>query len=203
VRSAPGESLRIRYVLKNGATLLTSPSKREDATQRPLDVHLYPALDLAHSTSPPPQAFPSPMPGDLFNPVTISPEISLAGMSSIEHDAKGTWRWGTGPQSGITFSLAAPRAVSVHLEFNNPLPGQEVTVWANGKLVQRLADLPRQDWMREFSEMSFSFPGVAGSNQIEIRYGVWNGHGATFSTTDATPYAIAFTRCVIHPVGNQ
>jgi hypothetical protein len=203
VRNNPDETIRIRFVLKNGAVLLTNIPMKEGATQYSMDLHLYPALDQAYSKLPYTQAFSSPIPGDLFNPVTIDPEVTLLGLSNIEHDTKGAWRWATGPQSSITFRLATPRTVNAHLTFNNPFPGQEVTVWANGKLVQRLAAIPRQDWMQEFTETNFSFPGEAGNNLIELRYGVWNGHGASLSSTDATPYAIAITQCVIHPIGDQ
>jgi len=134
---------------------------------------------------------------DLVRPAEPLPaQIRIGGMLGPERDGRGSWRWGTGPQTLIAFVLEKPRPVSVVLEACNPIPSQVLRIDGNGKkLVVPIPDA--HAWLEKSAGVSFTFDGVKGLNVLSISYDAWNLHGAAFAPDDPAPYAVAYTRMVI------
>jgi len=188
----------LRFVLRGGANLLTDTPGDGKVTPRPFELHFYPSLAAAGPMPDGlPTAFPAPVPGDLFNPVTLDRSVVTTGMRSIEQDKIGQWRWGLGPESAIAFQLDQARELSLQLDFINVIQDQQMVIIANGKELTRFNNLPQQAWLREKTSSMVRFQGQPGENRIVIRYEKWNGNGAAVSQQDQSPYAVAFTRLII------
>lgn len=135
------------------------------------------------------------VPTDVFD----SPGLAIAetGLGKIEHNPANLWRWGLGPHSSLTFALPRDGAYRLECDFANVIPGQTVTITANGKELARLADLPAD------ARRSLRLPvrGRQGTNVVTIAYADWN-HGQTaFAPTDVRPMALFIRRLRLVPEG--
>lgn len=192
------QKVYLRFILQNGANLVTDKPE-EMRTQRPFNLYLYSALPVkgaSFNVSRTP--FSKPVPGDLFNLVTMNASIAVQGLGGIERDPAGTWRWGLGPETEISFTLPTPGEVQFDLRFCNVIEGQHVEVLANGEKMMNLANLPKQAWLNEDTQAVLRFNGHAGRNTITLRYALWNHHGTEISQSDAMPYAMALTGLTLH-----
>jgi len=125
-------------------------------------------------------------------PEALPLDFKAAGLLSVERDGDHVWRWGLGPQTMLAFVLYEPRRVRLTLRCNNPVPGQTITVSANGK--QATWELPEaRPWMAGQDDFSLTFDGVVGLNSVVIDYRRFNQSGVAFAPADPTNYAAAFT----------
>jgi len=131
-------------------------------------------------------------------PEAFSSDVPLVetGISGLERAKEGDYRWGMGPETTLRFNLERPEEARLEAAFSNPIPGQGVTVLANGKPIKRLENLAPQPWLVGTTALNLAFPGKSGENVITLRYDGWNGREAreAFARDDGRPLAMAFTR---------
>ncbi|KHK01877.1 hypothetical protein [Desulfovibrio sp. TomC] len=134
---------------------------------------------------------------DLFDATKpLPPDFKVAGLLGLEREGGRHWRWGLGPRTVVAFVLPLPRTVRLTFRVNNPVPGQALTVTANGAVT--VLPLPKaQGWMEGEEACDLTFPGQVGLNSITIDYKAYNQFGVAFAPGDPTGYAAAFTAFAI------
>jgi hypothetical protein len=124
--------------------------------------------------------------------------LGLDGIGPAERDAAGAWRWAMGPRATCRFTLPAPEAVTLRLALGNPLPGQNVAVFFNGRQLARFDALPAKPWLAPAGRLDTLLPGQAGENVVELRFSDWNGKPDApqdaFAPGDARPMAVPLLR---------
>lgn len=121
--------------------------------------------------------------------------VKEEGLGRIEHNADNLWRWGLGPQSTLRFELAQAGTYLLDLDYANGIPGQTVTIAANGKVLAILADLPAD----ARDSRRIAIPGRKGGNTVVIAYSDWNHGKTTFAATDVRPMALFIRRLRLLP----
>ncbi len=125
------------------------------------------------------------VPTGLFDSPDV-PGIEEVHLGKIEHNEANIWRWGLGPESGLAFDLPEAAPLVLELDFANVLPGQTVTVAANGEVVARFANLPAD----ATESRRIPIPGRTGRNTVTIACSDWNHGKTTFAATDIRPMAL-------------
>lgn len=138
----------------------------------------------------------APIRHDFFQPAALPWGTTTTNFMDVLHDAAAgaDWRWALGPKATVVLDLPADADVDFSFALNNPLPGQTVTLAANGRELWKSGPLPAQKWLRERTEQTVRFHGLAGKNELVFDFGRWNGSPEFFAPNDKTPYAAAFTR---------
>ncbi|MEA4857869.1 glycosyltransferase family 39 protein [Solidesulfovibrio sp.] len=115
-------------------------------------------------------------------------QVAESGLGTIEHNPANLWRWGLGPKSGLAFDLPEDGRYVLECDFANVIPGQTVTIAANGRELARLADLPAD------AVKSLRLPVEArkGQNVVTIDYADWNQGKTAFAPTDLRTMALFF-----------
>ena len=125
--------------------------------------------------------------------------VATHDLSKVETVPEGVYRWGSGPETALRFKVARAGRIRLELGFNNPIPGQGVTVLMNGAQATRIEDMSPQPWLINSQTMSLDLDAQPGENVIVFRYDLWNGkhpapHHANFAPGDGRKLAMAFTR---------
>lgn len=110
--------------------------------------------------------------------------VQVSGLDENEVDTEGKWRWAQGGKVELRFRETAGRRMRVEFSFNNPIPGQGMTVLANGGEVFRMKDLSAQKWLVEKTEGSCELTTVEGENRVEILFAKGNHQGFDFAPGD-------------------
>lgn len=102
---------------------------------------------------------------------------------------EGTIRHAGPDHSKVSFWLRTSQAITLKLAMVAPIPGQQVRVLLNGKVVKSFAlvkDAPYEDRV--------VLSGRAGLNQLSFRYTNWNTKTTTFANGDARKIAVTFSK---------
>jgi len=119
------------------------------------------------------------VPTGLFDSPDIA-SVREKNLGKLEHNSSNTWRWGLGPQSELDFDLPEDKPLWLEFDFSNVIPGQTVTVAANGQSVATFPDLPADAQ----ESRRIAILGQKGHNTVTIHYSDWN-HGKTaFAVSD-------------------
>jgi lysophospholipase L1-like esterase len=110
--------------------------------------------------------------------------IRVSGLDDNEVDTLGSWRWAFGEKVVLSFNEAARRRLRVEFAFCNPIPGQGLTILANGKTVYHAQDIPVQKWLVEKTEGSFEMTTEEGENRVELVFAKGNHLGYDFAPND-------------------
>ncbi len=119
--------------------------------------------------------------------------LTITGMSAIEKNAQGNWRWALGPETRVTFNMSKAQPVALDFSFTNPIRDQDVVIEANGVTVERIENIKLNDTVKRRAE----FQGVEGSNTVVFKYKGWNTKPVTIAPNDKRPMAISFTQLKI------
>ena len=130
---------------------------------------------------------------DLLDMAALDPLFSLAGFRDVEHEGERHWRWAVGPQNSIDFTLDRDTPMRLTYALVNPFPSQDYTVALNGTVLATVKDLPHGDWKDPVTPRTLDILAKAGHNRLIFAFKNINHVNASFSDTDATPYAAAFT----------
>ena len=117
---------------------------------------------------------------------------TLSGIEGLERDAGGSWRWLLGPEATLRFRADRARPYTVRFELMNPLPGQVVTVSANGRKLAVYGPLPAAKWLTASMTAALTFEAMAGENELRFAFGDWNGREVVHMPTDKRPLAAVF-----------
>ncbi len=124
----------------------------------------------------------------------IDEEISVTGLSDIESNDKGSWRWATGPVTRLKFyvdpSLSeAARYALFRLALKNgvSIPGQAVTIKLNDKEIHRFSS--SEIASRELIDADMALLLSKGMNVLELGYSDWN-HGSKDYSPDPRKLAV-------------
>lgn len=131
---------------------------------------------------------------DLFDGARPLPaNFKVSGLLPLECEGTERWRWALGPTTMVAFALPLPRTVRLEARVNNPVPGQELVVTANGERALTVSIPDVQPWMKQTTSVIAEFPGREGLNVVTIEYRGWNHQTVTFAPNDPHPLALAFT----------
>jgi len=125
--------------------------------------------------------------------------VAVRDLSQIENTPEGSYRWGYGPETALRFKVSKPGSIRLEIALNNPIPGQGVTVLANGALLKRIENMPSHPWLQRAENIFLDVDVEVGENTVVLRYDLWNGkypppHQANFAPGDGRTLAMAFTR---------
>ncbi|KHK04337.1 glycosyltransferase family 39 protein [Desulfovibrio sp. TomC] len=135
------------------------------------------------------------VPAGRFDASPVVANQQEINLGKIEHNEANIWRWGLGPSSTLTFTLAQAMPLWLEFDFDNTLPGQNVVVAANGEIISSLNDLDAG------SQHSLRLPvaGRAGPNDVIIAYTHWNHGTVTFAPTDIRPMSLFIRKLRLVP----
>lgn len=134
------------------------------------------------------------VPAGLFDSPAFE-NVEEINLGKIEHNEANIWRWGLGPQGGLAFDLQEAAPLWLEFDFASVIPGQTVTVSANGQVVTQFADLPAD--ARESRRIPIA--GQKGRNTVTIAYADWNHGKTTFSETDVRPMSLFIRKLRLTP----
>lgn len=125
-------------------------------------------------------------------------EITVTGISSIESNDTGRFRWGVGPQTSIKVWAPRKSRVIMTTQFLSATPGQEVVVSANGIIRDTWKDIEYVRTASKFTEKEVSFIATPGCNEIILKYSSWIGD-RNFEVIDSDPrfFALMFKTLTI------
>lgn len=126
----------------------------------------------------------------------------LEGFGASEPGDRGAIRWSYGPEASIQFFLPVPemqRELILAYKLVSPIPGQDMEIVFNDKVVGRYPDLPASpDWSKWYGEAILLHPRL-GVNTLSFRVSKWNGHLGSIAQDDKRPLALKFQELVLSP----
>ena len=125
-------------------------------------------------------------------------KAALTGIEGLERDEAGSWRWLLGPEAVVRFRADRARPYTLRFGLMNPLPGQVVTVSANGRKLAAYGPLPAVKWLTPSVAAALTFEAVAGENELRFDFGDWNGRAVVHMPTDKRPLAAVFLEFLLY-----
>ncbi|GFK95167.1 hypothetical protein NNJEOMEG_03025 [Fundidesulfovibrio magnetotacticus] len=120
-----------------------------------------------------------------FGVCSAKSRIHVSGLDDIEIDPLGKWRWAYGGMIGLKFTAEAGQRLRIEFAINNPIPGQGLSIQANGVEVYKATDIPAQKWLVEKREGTCQITAKAGENQVNLVFLQGNHQGFDFAPADA------------------
>jgi len=102
------------------------------------------------------------------------PSVPVTGVRPVERVVGIDFRWLTGPKASVSLDLDAPKKLRLALSVSNPLQGQSVGVFLNGKEVARYENLPAVPRLTGFTPLEAVFDAPAGPSTLEIVFSRYN-----------------------------
>ncbi|ULH17744.1 hypothetical protein MF271_20265 (plasmid) [Deinococcus sp. KNUC1210] len=125
---------------------------------------------------------------DQYESETTVPTTGLpAAVGNFGDPEKNMQRWAFGPTSTLSFALPSAAPVTLHLAFYSPVAAQSVALTLNGAALDTLGPVAKGS----VTDKTYTLPGVAGANRLDLKFSDWNGHTTTFAPGDARPMAVA------------
>ncbi|WP_243357769.1 glycosyltransferase family 39 protein [Fundidesulfovibrio terrae] len=120
--------------------------------------------------------------------------VAVTGLGPVETAGQTRFRWGSGPETGVTFEAEGGEKFVLEMEARSPIPGQRVEVAVNGAPV----NVPDAGLFPESRKLAVPVQARKGANVLSVRYALWNQgrHGApgeTFEKDDPRFLAASFT----------
>ncbi|WP_428558655.1 MAG: glycosyltransferase family 39 protein [Solidesulfovibrio sp. DCME] len=122
-------------------------------------------------------------------------DVTESGLGTIEHNAANLWRWGLGPKTSLAFELPEDGRYVLECDFANVIPGQAVTIAANGRELAKITDLPAD----AVKSLRLPVEGRRGRNTVTLEYADWNQGKTSFAPTDLRTMALFLRRLRLVP----
>lgn len=120
--------------------------------------------------------------------------VAMKGLDDPEH-AKGLiWRWSLGRDVFINFDVARKEPCVLDLSINNYIPGQQVEIYINERLVRVVQNIPSHSWDDPGLSLSLPFMSVSGKNRIHLVLSEWNHKQSKEYVADQRPLGVKFFR---------
>ncbi|MBD2015750.1 hypothetical protein H6F96_17470 [Microcoleus sp. FACHB-53] len=132
---------------------------------------------------------------NLIKPNSEKTFLAIRGLNPLAKDTISDCRWGLGPESKLEFKLPQSQTLAVSFRFDNPIPGQDVVVEANGATILRLERMTGGNTV----DKTIKFQGVKGLNYVTFKYRSWNHNKIILVPNYNQPIAVLFRKLLIQP----